>query len=167
MVLYTPGRTTSYDPTPVRSGLRLHFLGGGREVGNVGCVLEDSTGTRLLIDYGLAPTRTHRPYRDGAMACRLPWYHIAWKRPDCKGFQDNVVRHIQGFQHRGISSGLGQERHGRRPRRMATASDGRGIQGRRLGGDPPRCRTHSRGSNGGNRHTRFEAPLVRGPRYQG
>ena len=57
MVLYTPGRTTSYDPTPVRSGLRLHFLGGGREVGNVGCILEDSTGTRLLIDYGLAPTR--------------------------------------------------------------------------------------------------------------
>ena len=57
MVLYTPGRTTSYDPTPVRSGLRLHFLGGGREVGNVGCILEDNTGTRLLIDYGLAPTR--------------------------------------------------------------------------------------------------------------
>ena len=57
MVLYTPGRTSSYDATPVKSGLRLHFLGGGREVGNVGCILEDNTGTRLLIDYGLAPTR--------------------------------------------------------------------------------------------------------------
>ena len=57
MVLYSPGRTTSYPDEPVKEGLRLHFLGGGDEVGNVGCVLEDNTGTRLLIDYGLAPTR--------------------------------------------------------------------------------------------------------------
>ena len=57
MVLYSPGRTTSYPDEPVEEGIRLHFLGGGDEVGNVGCVLEDKTGTRLLIDYGLAPTR--------------------------------------------------------------------------------------------------------------
>ena len=57
MVLYSPGRTTSYPDEPVEEGIRLHFLGGGDEVGNVGCVLEDKTGTTLLIDYGLAPTR--------------------------------------------------------------------------------------------------------------
>ena len=57
MVLYSPGRTSSYPTDPVDSGIRIHFLGGGDEVGNVGCVLEDKTGTRILIDYGLAPTR--------------------------------------------------------------------------------------------------------------
>ena len=57
MVLYSPGRTTSYPDEPVEEGIRLHFLGGGDEVGNVGCVLEDKTGTRILIDYGLAPTK--------------------------------------------------------------------------------------------------------------
>ena len=57
MVLYSAGRTTSYPTEPVEEGIRIHFLGGGDEVGNVGCVLEDRTGTRILIDYGLAPTR--------------------------------------------------------------------------------------------------------------
>ena len=57
MVLYTPRRTSTYPNDPVKHGLRAFFLGGGDEVGNVGCILEDSTGTRLLIDYGLAPTR--------------------------------------------------------------------------------------------------------------
>jgi len=57
MVLYTPGRTSPYPEDPVESGLRAFFLGGGDEVGNVGCILEDRTGTRLLIDYGLAPSR--------------------------------------------------------------------------------------------------------------
>jgi putative mRNA 3-end processing factor len=57
MVLYTPGRTTKYSSKNIDSGIQFHFLGGGNEVGNVGCVIEDSTGTRLLIDYGLAPTR--------------------------------------------------------------------------------------------------------------
>ena len=52
MVLYTPGRTSSYPDEPVKSGIRIHFLGGGNEVGNVGVVLEDQTATRLLIDYG-------------------------------------------------------------------------------------------------------------------
>ena len=56
MVLYTPGRTTSYPTDPVDGGIRIHFLGGGGEVGNVGVVLEDASGTRLLIDYGLAPS---------------------------------------------------------------------------------------------------------------
>ncbi len=60
MVLYTPGRTSGYPEEPVESGIRLHFLGGGDEVGNVGCLLEDRTGTRVLIDYGLAPTRPPR-----------------------------------------------------------------------------------------------------------
>ena len=52
MVLYTPGRTSTYPDEPVKKGLRAFFLGGGDEVGNVGCILEDSTGTRLLNDYG-------------------------------------------------------------------------------------------------------------------
>ena len=60
MVLYTPGRTSSYPDEPVGSGIRIHFLGGGDEVGNVGVILEDETSTRLLIDYGLAPTSPPR-----------------------------------------------------------------------------------------------------------
>ena len=55
MVFYTPGRTTSYPQDKVESGVRFHFLGGAQEVGNVGCVIEDKTGTRLLVDYGLSP----------------------------------------------------------------------------------------------------------------
>jgi putative mRNA 3-end processing factor len=57
MVLYTPGKTSGYSDDTVNSGIRFHFLGGAGEVGNVGCVIEDNTGTRLLIDYGMAPTR--------------------------------------------------------------------------------------------------------------
>ena len=60
MVLYTPGRTSSYPDEPVKSGIRIHFLGGGDEVGNVGVILEDEASTRLLIDYGLAPTSPPR-----------------------------------------------------------------------------------------------------------
>ena len=48
MVLYTPGRTSPYPEDPVESGLRVFFLGGGDEVGNVGCILEDRTGTRSV-----------------------------------------------------------------------------------------------------------------------
>ena len=55
MAFYTPGRTTSYPTDRVDTGLRLHFLGGAQEVGNVGCVIEDKTGTRVLVDYGLSP----------------------------------------------------------------------------------------------------------------
>ena len=50
MVLYTPGRTSSYPDEPVGSGIRIHFLGGGDEVGNVGVIIEDQTQTRILID---------------------------------------------------------------------------------------------------------------------
>ena len=56
MVLYTAGSSTSY-PNHAPDGIRLHFLGGAREVGNVGCIIEDRSGTRVLIDYGLAPTK--------------------------------------------------------------------------------------------------------------
>jgi putative mRNA 3-end processing factor len=54
--LYSPGRTTTYPNTPPEKGIRYHYLGGGNEVGNVGCVFEDSKGTKMLLDYGLAPT---------------------------------------------------------------------------------------------------------------
>ena len=57
MVLYTPGQSSGYPKNKVKDGIRFHFLGGGNEVGNVGCIIEDSTGTRVLIDYGLAPTK--------------------------------------------------------------------------------------------------------------
>lgn len=56
MVLYSPGRTTSYPETPPDKGMRYHYLGGGNEVGNVGCMFEDYKGTKMLLDYGLAPT---------------------------------------------------------------------------------------------------------------
>ena len=65
MVMYSPGKTTSYPDEPVENGLRYHFLGGGSEVGNVGIVLEGYKGDRLLIDYGLAPTDPPR-YPDEA-----------------------------------------------------------------------------------------------------
>ena len=57
MVLYTPGQSSGYPKNKVKDGIRFHFLGGGNEVGNVGCIIEDNTGTRVLIDYGLAPTK--------------------------------------------------------------------------------------------------------------
>ena len=60
MVLYTPGSSSSYPNDPPEGGIRLHFLGGANEVGNVGCIIEDSAGTRVLIDYGLAPTKPPR-----------------------------------------------------------------------------------------------------------
>ena len=60
MVFYSPGRTSTYPEEPPVKGLRFHYLGGGDEVGNVGVVLEDAQGTRLLLDYGLAPTTPPR-----------------------------------------------------------------------------------------------------------
>ena len=55
MVFYTPGRTTSYSSEKIETGIRFHFLGGAKEVGNVACVIEDNTQTRILVDYGLSP----------------------------------------------------------------------------------------------------------------
>ena len=56
MVMYDPGRTSTYPSLPPETGFRFHCLGGGDEVGNVGIMMEDPTGTKLLLDYGLAPT---------------------------------------------------------------------------------------------------------------
>ena len=47
MVMYSPGRTTMYPDIPPEKGIRYHYLGGGNEVGNVGCVFEDSKGTKM------------------------------------------------------------------------------------------------------------------------
>jgi putative mRNA 3-end processing factor len=60
MVVYAPGRTSSYPQLPPERGLRYHYLGGGNEVGNVGIVLEDPNSNRLLLDYGIAPTKPPR-----------------------------------------------------------------------------------------------------------
>ena len=60
MVVYAPGRTSGYPQVPPERGLRYHYLGGGNEVGNVGIVLEDPTSNRLLLDYGIAPTKPPR-----------------------------------------------------------------------------------------------------------
>jgi len=60
MVVYAPGRTSQYPETPPERGLRYHYLGGGNEVGNVGIVLEDPSSNRLLLDYGIAPTKPPR-----------------------------------------------------------------------------------------------------------
>ena len=54
--MYSPGRTSTYPISPPENGTRYHYLGGGNEVGNVGCVFEDPSGTKMLLDYGLAPT---------------------------------------------------------------------------------------------------------------
>ena len=54
--MYNPGRTSKYPDEPIDSGMRFHFLGGGDEVGNVGLVIEDKTQTKMLLDYGIAPT---------------------------------------------------------------------------------------------------------------
>ena len=60
MVLYSPGRTTSYPTDIPEKGIRYHYLGGGDEVGNVGCIFEDNKGEKMLLDYGLAPTKPPR-----------------------------------------------------------------------------------------------------------
>ena len=60
MVVYAPGRTSGYPQFPPDRGLRYHYLGGGDEVGNVGIVLEDPSSNRLLLDYGIAPTKPPR-----------------------------------------------------------------------------------------------------------
>ncbi|MEC7410539.1 MAG: MBL fold metallo-hydrolase, partial [Candidatus Thermoplasmatota archaeon] len=60
MVLYTAGSSSSYPDKPPEKGIRFHFLGGAGEVGNVGCIIEDSDRNRILIDYGLAPTKPPR-----------------------------------------------------------------------------------------------------------
>ena len=57
MVMYNPGKISSYPSDPIENGFRYHFLGGGEEVGNVGCIIEDFTKSKLLFDYGLAPTK--------------------------------------------------------------------------------------------------------------
>jgi len=60
MVFYSAGRTSTYPEEPPKEGFRFHYLGGGDEVGNVGIVMEDPDGVRLLLDYGLAPTSPPR-----------------------------------------------------------------------------------------------------------
>lgn len=57
MVMYNPSKITTYPSDPIENGFRYHFLGGGEEVGNIGCVIEDYTNTKLLFDYGLSPTK--------------------------------------------------------------------------------------------------------------
>ena len=56
MVIYSPGRTSNHPEEPPADGLRYNFLGGGNEVGNVACLLEDPSNNKILLDYGLAPT---------------------------------------------------------------------------------------------------------------
>ena len=51
MVVYAPGRTSTYPENPPDKGLRYHFLGGANEVGNVGVVLEDPSMNRLCLLY--------------------------------------------------------------------------------------------------------------------
>ena len=53
MVMYNPEKISSYPSDPIEKGFRYHFLGGGEEVGNVGCIIEDFTKSKLLFDYCL------------------------------------------------------------------------------------------------------------------
>ena len=52
--------TTNLENHTTNDSIKFHFLGGADEVGNVGCLIEDDTGTRILVDYGLAPTKPPR-----------------------------------------------------------------------------------------------------------
>ncbi|MEC8548499.1 MAG: MBL fold metallo-hydrolase, partial [Candidatus Thermoplasmatota archaeon] len=59
----------------------LHFLGGAREVGNVGCTIETRGTKRILIDYGLAASRPPRypspsPHVDNAIITHAHIDHI-------------------------------------------------------------------------------------------
>lgn len=59
----------------------LHFLGGAREVGNVGCTIETHGTKRILIDYGLAASRPPRypspsPHVDNAIITHAHIDHI-------------------------------------------------------------------------------------------
>ena len=83
----------------------------------MGCVIEDQSGTKVLMDYGLAPTKppkypseaplidrynhpqSHRSYRNGTLAGRPPWNNSSWEQADIWSLGNNVARHIQGFQH--------------------------------------------------------------------
>jgi putative mRNA 3-end processing factor len=56
MVMYAPGMLKNRNFDFPDKGLRYHFLGGGNEVGNVGCLLDDNKENRILLDYGIAPT---------------------------------------------------------------------------------------------------------------
>ena len=76
MVLYAAGRTSTYPDQPPVNGLRFHYLGGGDEVGNVGIVLEDPKGTRLLLDYGIAPTSPPRYPSEAPLVHDLSLIHI-------------------------------------------------------------------------------------------
>ena len=87
MVLYSPGRTSTYPEDPPTQGLRFHYLGGGDEVGNVGIVLEDSNGTRLCWTMAL-----HQHHLHGIQAklrsfttplLRIPTSIILAWRPGC------------------------------------------------------------------------------------
>ena len=85
MVVYAPGRTSQYPEIPPERGLRYHYLGGGNEVGNVGIVLEDPSSNRLLLDYGIAPTKPHdiqmKHHMYRMLSLHIPtsiiwaWYH--------------------------------------------------------------------------------------------
>ena len=82
----------------------------------MGCVIEDQSGTKVLMDYGLAhashevPIRStadrsrynHPQYIDHigmAPAGRPPWNNSSREQADIWSLGNNVARHIQGFQH--------------------------------------------------------------------
>ena len=90
MVLYTPGRTSSYPDEPVESGIRIHFLGGGNEVGNVGVVLEDQGAIQEAMD-----TYLHTLNVDPA----LPDVHYNLARLyEHQGDRQAALRHFSRFK---------------------------------------------------------------------
>ena len=129
MVLYSAGRTTSYPTEPVEEGIRIHFLGGGDEVGNVGCVLEDRTGTRIpdrlrTSTYKTTKVSFRKPPVDHAIITHshidhigmAPWL-VGHHGTTLHGTEltaafsgNDVARHLQSIQYRGLSTSMGYER---------------------------------------------------------
>ena len=125
MVFYTPGRTTSYSSEKIEDGIRFHFLGGAKEVGNVACVIEDNTQTRILIDYGLSPGDpptypqesppidaaiipcSFRSYWNGSMDYCKSQLSVTRYTSYCCFSRHDVARYIQNFEDRRLPITMG------------------------------------------------------------
>ena len=80
MVMYDPGRTSTYPSHPPERGFRFHCLGGGDEVGNVGIMMEDQQEPNFCLT-----TDLHRPIHHVTqtkhLALRMPSVPFTHRSP--------------------------------------------------------------------------------------